>query len=364
MIIRNIKYGIFAVCIAALVLLTSGCKRDELEDIDVQDNGIEFALFENKLPELKSGAAEALGEIRTITLKSDTDEMVLYRSGRASGLAFDNIAETKGTPVTTDNIGSLYTDELYTRAYTAVDHNTFLSPLKLAYEENKEGKSIWRVTKSFVWPKDEGKLSFWAWAPNSVINPTDANIKDSEGKMTFTYTMPTPGEETEKKDAEAQKDIILGHTVTSKPGNYIAMTMDHALTALRFEMENTASFKVKSITLGGVYSTGTCTYSPDASKTHAYEQVVWSNLSSTQTYTQDFNQRFIEGSDVVTKELGPQEATFMVIPQCATGGNAISFDMTIEIDDIEKHFTATLKDQDWKAGVTYTYGIDKNVNLK
>ena len=362
--IRNIKYGISAACITVLVLLTSGCKRTELEDIEAQGNGVEFAFYENKLPELKSGAAEASGEIRTITLKSDTDEMVLYRTERASGLALDNITETKGTPITTDNLGRLYKDELYTRAYKVEDHNTFLSPLKLAYEENKDGKSIWRVTSSFAWPENSGKLSFWAWAPNSVINPTDDNIKDSEGKMTFTYTMPAPGTETEKTDAEAQKDIILGHTVTAKPSNYIAMTMDHALTALRFEMENTANFKVKSIALGGVYSTGTCTYSPDASKTHSYEQVAWSNLGSTQTYTQDFNQSFIEGSDVVSQELGPLEATFMVIPQCATGGNQISLDMAIEIGGETKHYTASLKNEDWKAGFAYTYSLSMDAEIE
>ena len=355
---RYMKYGISALCIAALALLPSGCKRTELEDIEAQGNGAEFAFSDNRLSELKSGASEASGEIHTITLKSDTDEIVLYRSERSSELELDNITETKGTPVTTDNLGIIYKDELYTRAYTEADHNTFLSPLKLAYEENKGGMSIWRVTKFFAWPKDSGKLSFWAWAPNSVINPIDENIKDSEGKMTFTYTMPAPGSATKKTDAEAQQDIILGHTITAKPSNHIAMTMDHALTALRFEMDNTASFKVKSITLGGVYSTGTCTYSPDATKTHAYEQMEWSNLGTKQTYTQDFNQTIAEGTEDAPQEIGPQKATFMVIPQCVTGGNVINFDMAIEIDGETKHYTTTLKNENWKAGVTYTYGID------
>ena len=361
--IRNMKYGISAVCIAALVLLTSGCKRDELEIVNTQDDVIKFAFGDGSLPELKSGADGASGESRAIALEGDIDGMVLYRTERASDSFFGYVSETKGTPVTTSNLGDLYMNEFFTTAYDADYNSKFANPVKLAYEEIKEDKSIWRVTESFAWPEKDGKLSFWAWAPNDIVASTKT-ITDSEGKMAFTYTMPAPGAETEKTDAEAQKDIILGHTVTGKPDNYIEMTMDHALTALRFEMDNTTNFKIKSITLGGVYSTGTCTYSPDATKTHAYEQVVWSNLSSTQTYTQDFNQTIEEGTEDAPQEIGPQEATFMVIPQCATGGNAISFDMTIEIDGIEKHFTATLKDQDWKAGVTYTYGIDKNVNLK
>ena len=355
--IRYMKYGITALCIASLVMLASGCKRTELEDIEVQDNGVEFAFSENRLPELKSGASEASGEIRTITLKSDTDEMVLYRSERASGMVLDNIIDTKGAPVTTDNLGRLYKDELYTRAYTAADHNTFLSPLKLAYEENKGGMSIWRVTKFFAWPKDSGKLSFWAWAPNSILG-SGPSIDDEAGTMTFNYIMPAAGTGSEKTDAEVQKDIILGHTVTNKPDNYISMNMVHALTGLRFQMDNTYGFKLKSITLGDVLTQGVCTFTPNPSKEHAYDQIVWAvDPEKKEDYTQDFNQNIDDGTESAPQEIGHQEATFMVIPQCAKDGNEISFDMTIEIDGIPKDYSATFVDEDWQPGVTYTYGI-------
>ena len=78
--IRNIKYGIYTAGIALLLMAVSSCNRTEIEDVEAQGDGIKFAFSENRLPESKSGAAEASGDIRTITLKSDTDEMVLYRS--------------------------------------------------------------------------------------------------------------------------------------------------------------------------------------------------------------------------------------------------------------------------------------------
>lgn len=351
--IRYIKYGIYTACIALLLMAVSSCNRTEIEDVEAQGDGIEFAFSENRPPESKSGVAEASGEIRTITLKSDTDEMVLYRSEKASGLALDNITETKGTPVTTSNLGSLYMDKFFTTAYDADNNSKFANPVKLTYEEIKENKSIWRVTESFAWPEKDGKLSFWAWAPNDIIASTKT-ITDSEGKMTFTYTMPAPGAETEKKDAEAQKDIILGHTTTGKPDNYIDMNMIHALSGLRFEMDNSVGLKVKNITLSGVLSEGTCTFTPDASKSHAYEQIAWTDLSDKKNYSQDFDQTIISGTGEDEQEIGTQEATFMVIPQCAT---EISLDLTYEIGGKTKHITANLTGEDWKAGVTYVYNI-------
>ena len=346
------KYGISALCIAALVLLSSGCKRTELEDVDFSGDVLVFAMNDSRTPESKSGAAVDAGDVRTITLKSDTDEMVLYRTEKATETFVESIPDTKGAPATTANIGKLYKDQMYAGVYTAAEHNTIDSSLKLAYESRSEGMSIWRATKQFEWP-EQGSLDIWAWAPNNIL--ASRKVTDSEGKMTFTYTMPAPGTATKKTDAEAQQDIILGHTVTAKPQKYVEMTMDHALTALRFEMDNTTSFKVKSIKLGGVYSAGTCTYKPGSTP-----QIIWTDLDpeSKKDYTQDFDQTIAEGTEDAPQEIGPQEATFMVIPQCATGGNAISFDMTIEVDGVEKHYTASLKNEDWKAGVTYTYGID------
>ena len=351
--IRNMKYGISAVCIAALVLLTSGCKRDELEIVNTQDDVIKFAFGDGSLPELKSGAAGASGEVRTIALEGDADGMVLYRTERASDSFFGYVSETKGAPVTTANLSSLYKDDFFTTAYDADNNSKFANPVKLAYEESKDNKSIWRVTESFAWPEKDGKLSFWAWAPNNIIASTKT-ITDSEGKMTFTYAMPAPGVETEKTDAEAQKDIILGHTTTGKPDNYIDMNMIHALSGLRFEMDNSVSLNVKRITLNGVLSKGDCTFTPDASKTHAYEQVAWADLSDKKNYSQDFDQTIISGTGEDEQEIGAQEATFMVIPQCATN---VSFDLTYEKNGQTKHITANLTGEDWKAGVTYVYNI-------
>ena len=368
MSIKYIKYGIFALCFSPLIIVTSGCSRTEFEEDEVPDDSIVFEFSENKLPELKSGMTEASGKVSTLTLKSDADEIFLYRTERNSESVLDDIfPATKGAPVTTENLGRLYKDELYTSAYSEADHGLFFSPLKLAYEEYKEDKSIWRVTKSFVWPEKDGKLSFWAWAPNSIIGSAPS-IDDGAGTMTFSYIMSESGTGSKKADAEAQKDIILGHTVTAKPDNYISMNMVHALTGLRFQMENTIEFKLKSITLGGVLTQGVCTFSPDPSKEHAYDQIMWSvDAEKKADYTQDFNQHINDGTEYAPQEIGLQEATFMVIPQCAKDGNEISFDMTIEIDGLDKEYSAMLVDQDWQPGVTYIYGIsidDVNFDFK
>ena len=116
---RNIKYGISAVCIAALVLLTSGCKRDELETVKAQDDVIKFAFGDGSLPELKTGADGTSGESRAIALEGDIDGIMLYRTERASDSFFGYVSETKGTPVTTANLSSLYMDDFFTTAYDA-----------------------------------------------------------------------------------------------------------------------------------------------------------------------------------------------------------------------------------------------------
>ena len=71
-------------------------------------------------------------------------------------------------------------NEFFTTVYDAERNSKFASPIKLAYEESKENKSIWRVTESFVWPDAYLEIEFtatastmyWVWSVSNLADNT------------------------------------------------------------------------------------------------------------------------------------------------------------------------------------------------
>ena len=364
---------------AALLSIACGCQGDEVNVLPASGtNLVGFNLD-------WTGATKASPAASEVELPRDTtcllmradgkDTLIMMRTASLTsfgGEKTEGYALTKAAPVTTANLKERYGDKIYMSAYNGAGV-VFkdLSNMQLVPVTGKDDSThhIWRTVKDYLWP--DYAMQFWAWAPNGTsagqISPAIVPDKsDGTGSLTFSYETPKSAD---GKDAEAQSDVLVAKVVTSgQPADgYAPLTFLHALSAVRFVVVgSTIDFTVKSISLTGVYAKGSCTYIPTDAGETAAEQVTWSVLSDKQIYTQTFSgdHGFSPASG---EQVGGESATFMLIPQCNGNDNVIKFDMTIEQGGEESHYKATLKDQEWLPGVTYTYcisSIDGDVKIR
>ena len=304
--------------------------------------------------DMKSGLS---GGSETISLTGASGRVIglVCRASETVGRSLCEDAGSSGTksaPVTDDNIQSVYGENLYLTAFRE-DNSQYIAPQKLIYDgRDHSGQMFWKTATEFAWP-ETGKLHFWAWAPGSAVVPT---VDDADGSLTFDYSTAAPA--AASKDAEAQPDVLLAYVAAGRSDSYADRHLKHALASLRFDVSYVREFTVKSITLAGIRSKGVCTFRPDASKPHSWEQIFWSGLSEPVTYVQTVNSSIGESMDGSVQDIGEASATFMIIPQCVDAGtDDVTLDILIERDGEEEHYTAVLAAQEWKSGVTYTYTI-------
>lgn len=240
-------------------------------------------------------------------------------------------------------------------------------------------KRIWNTASTNFWPSQE-KLAFHAVSPASEFNSLEGlrwNNDSEKFSMAFDYKAKKSSDG--KSDANVQPDLLVAASECNKAeansnyGGHAPLKFHHALSAIKFAIRDVANGKIKDISIRGVHSQGHCTYTADTDGTNG--QFIWSDVTGTETYTQEFNYSFTqdaspidpkdESHDIEMWATMPSK-TFMLIPQQIpadaeivitlernrTGNpNAQPEEITLHGNIVKNSVT------EWKPGYEYIYTI-------
>lgn len=396
------KIYIAALVVLATAVLSSCVQEKSFKDVKIGEKDIVFSLQGSA----STRAAEVATVQKGVKLELDADEngQKLYLEETIEDLNFVSPA-TKGTPAYTENVGKLYenmgvvikngnTELLNTTGFYAMDDEI--------YEDGG-----WRYQGEFDgWPDEDTALDFYLWMPvdAAITNPVYGK---ASGKQTITFDYTTPAK------AEDQQDLIFAARPLSK-GVHDAklpagapVLFNHALTAVKFAIENYDADKnitIKSITFSGLVNSGKCVITPASENnyrdntTTEYSSsvngvVVWTPGSTTAEFTNneefgtpvnfaqggsfgdkgEYPDSFAGGGN--TKNLNKDDAsqTFWFIPQDMTDDVELEIVYTFgkKTDGSDNEMTGVLEfgkalsGVTWKAGQlrTYTIRVDE-VNVK
>jgi len=171
--------------------------------------------------------------------------------------------ETKGTPAYTENLGTLYANNLsvYGDKGSFTTAATYENMEKTMYARKDEAQGEgWRYQHNYngdPWPTDGSAVGFYLNMPASPAGIT-GNIGRANGKFTFTYTSPTTAAE--------QQDILFAYRSMTKADHHgylpngAPVLFNHALTAVKFAIGNDLekeSVSINSVTFVGLKNKGT-----------------------------------------------------------------------------------------------------------
>lgn len=172
----------------------------------------------------------------------------------------------------------------------------FMFGEKVTYDSGK-----WKTQNAFSTKTGGKKTRFYSYAPYGAEGMNVAST--TAGPLSFTYTVP--------KGVSLQNDILVGSSSEySGELSSVGISFSHCLCAVSFKTgTETLSGKVKSITLKGVYSTGTYTIGSG-----------WSGLSGKDNFAFNTDTEVTEGQQ---KALTGGESTMMLLPQSVPAGATI-----------------------------------------
>lgn len=185
-------------------------------------------------------------------------------------------------------------------------------------------KGHWAAADTYYWPK-QGSLTFFAWtddtaAPN-VGTGASVTCEHNTGIKIENYSV----KDNPNKDilvAEIAKDKTQNELVTGRDWtNGVPTVFRHALAKVEFKVNKRTSypnvtFKVKSITLNGVYTKGTFTQGSPS------ESWGWSPLDDT---PENKNLSVFTGDEEVTKRADSKPAEFNILQPNSTPGKTDYF---------------------------------------
>lgn len=402
LVMKKIYITLAVLSLAAIMNTSCDNREEEIKEVpevtEIGDDAIAFSLG-GVSTRAEVSINDVPGEVNIIPLGTDDQNNNFYLEESVIDL---DVPVTRGTPVYTENLRTLYGTSIPTYA-PAIQVGEF----DVTYDDTKE----LYVSKHFhkeIWPAgDDSHLEFYMHMPSS---PTGVSITDrSNGKITFSYTSP--------KTATDQQDIIFTYRNISKADydeqGYVDILFHHALTGVKFATKNTESDAVviKEVKFTGLKTKGTCIVTPTAEdgayvdKPTNYSSagaVAWTlgddteaiesgkfptnkdgdgkdisnilvNFSEGGSFTNNgrYPNSFAAAGNANNLNDGDATQTFWLIPQAMTdkvkleitytvkGGNETT-DGTWTID-----FGKALKNVEWKAGQirTYTIKVD-DVNVK
>ncbi|MBR6933104.1 MAG: hypothetical protein IKH49_07375, partial [Bacteroidales bacterium] len=188
--------------IAMAVLVTAvlvSCQQEKsFNDVKIGENDVVFVIKSGATRSAEASPAARQGVI--IPIETENGSQFFLEETVTS---LDEFAATRGTPAYTENLGTLYANELsvwgnggsFTTAATYTNMENSLYPRKDA--NLGDG---WRYQHNYAdnpWP--DGTVDFYL---NMPAAPTGVTITGRDGgKFTFTYTSPTKAKE--------QQDILF-----------------------------------------------------------------------------------------------------------------------------------------------------------
>lgn len=386
-----------AMAVIATAALAS-CQQEKSfnDSTPVGENGVVFAIQGGSAT--RSNVAQEPRQGIVIPLVTEDGHQFVLEETVTSLDEF--FPETKGTPAYTENLGTLYANNLSVYAAegsfgTATYQNMENSQYPRKDEENQgKGWRYWHNYPQNPWPAS-GEVGFYL---NMPAAPTGVSISGrTGGKFTFTYTSPTTAAE--------QQDILFAYTSMSEEDhegylpNGAPVLFNHALTAVKFRIGNDAAdftkygVAIKEITFNNLIDKGTCELTPTSEVTDGktvYSSATatdWKNTSSTGTAItsgtfdgtveykasdKKFGESWYSSEAANTQNLNDADATqtFWLIPQEFTASSNVTLTIKYVFSGTEYTWTVdfgkALAGVNWQAGELRTYTIkvdDVNVTI-
>ena len=204
----------------------------------------------------------------------------------------------------------------------------------------KSGAGYWETTVPYLWPANNDKLAFFAYAPGDGAGITLSSASQ-QGAPTIDFQV--------QNNPANQIDLITASAIDctnqAQARNGVPLTFSHMLTSVKFVLASELTGTLKSVTLRGLYTSAKYVY-PSAANTAG----TW-NFSgkSVGCFTFDYT-----GAT-------PAEVSLFLIPQ--TFGEDASVEVVYNDGTRDITLRASLKNQEWTAGSSVIYKIsDSEVN--
>lgn len=324
------KKLLFLLAFAASIILVS-CRK---EPKSWHGSGeINVSVTSTDLTKSEAATDEAGEILCSVPFKMDNGEQ-FYLTAYLSDADKVPVNSTKGAPVTTDNISTLY-GQFHTSvfkngtAYTDAEGQS-MANVDVVFVSDSEGDR-WELTghskDAYYWPDDGSGITFCSYAPistNGTRSSIDWDLTSS--KAEFSYQQPDPTTTAPYSDAANQQDLIFAFNKDQNKGSkvefgksYAQIHFYHALTAVKFTRgEELNDCKILVVTMENFNSLGNAEFNPDATP-----RFTWSSQSEPTTYRQTFNSTIDSTIPRATAStpggsLDPtanEEYTFMMIPQ-------------------------------------------------
>ena len=389
-----------ALAVFAAALLSSCVQEKSFNDEKLSENSVVFTISGGA-----TRSAEAAPEVRQgVVIPLETEDGSKFFLEETVVNLNQIGPATKGTPAYTENLGTLYANNLsvygdkgsFTTAATYENMETSM----YARKDASQGEG-WRYQHNYngdPWPTDGSAVGFYL---NMPAEPTNVSISGrTGGKFTFTYTPPTTAAE--------QQDILFAYRSMTKEQHHgflpngAPVLFQHALTAVKFAIGNddddisSNKIAITEVIFNGLVNSGTCEISPSAETNYTDNKTTYSSAgvtswptktaapnntissgtySGTQTYTSGSNNKFGDSWYSAGNEKNLNDAdgtqTFWLIPQTVSSGVTLTIKYTFAgtpgewTIDFGKVLAAAAKPVNWQAGElrTYTIKVD-DVNLK
>ena len=376
---------------AAFALTSCQQEKDIQEGASRGKNNVSFVLQNGALT--RSGGTESLAEKGEIIPVATIGNFEIFLEETIQDLNACG-AETRGTPVYTENLGYLFRDKLGVHT-THSSSDVVFQQYNDTMIKDTEG-NYWCYGYEYptdIWGSDKTKpVDFALYMPyNMTSNGVTPTFNGPN--TTFAYASPAT--------ATATQDIVFGGLSISfedykkdfaKQGG-TKVTLYHALTGLKFAVANPYKTKanasdpdaleldiqIAKITFKGLADGGSCTFDSATGSFTWRTTTTVGNLISQEYAATDlidyeadedknhFAPSFFEAG--TTKNLNDSSATktFWLVPQTIRGSKA---ELTIDysVNGANESMTIVLgdlKSQDWGAGQlrTYTFKVNQ-VNVK
>ena len=204
----------------------------------------------------------------------------------------------------------------------------------------KSGAGYWETTVPYLWPANNDKLAFFAYAPGDGAGITLSSASQ-QGAPTIDFQV--------QNNPANQIDLITASAIDctnqAQARNGVPLTFSHMLTSVKFVLASELTGTLKSVTLRGLYTSAKYVY-PSAANTAG---------------TWNFSGKSVGSITFDYTGATPAEVSLFLIPQ------SFGEDASVEVvyNDGTKDITlrASLKNQDWTAGSSVIYKIsDSEVN--
>jgi len=204
----------------------------------------------------------------------------------------------------------------------------------------KSGAGYWETTVPYMWPANNDKLAFFAYAPGDGAGITLSSASQ-QGAPTIDFQV--------QNNPADQIDLITASAIDctnqAQARNGVPLTFSHMLTSVKFVLASELTGTLKSVTLRGLYTSAKYVY-PSAANTAG---------------TWNFSGKSVGSITFDYTGATPAEVSLFLIPQ------SFGEDASVEVvyNDGTKDITlrASLKNQDWTAGSSVIYKIsDSEVN--